>query len=266
MGCRGGGGYAVAKVVTAAGSRRPGAQMRLARPGADLAQRARRRRLVRVLELAVVVLVIATGARVLVGLATVGSRDEQRRYPLSGGRLVIEVRGGGALRVTPGPAGVVEVDRHLSYAPPAPRASQSLEGDRLRLRLDCGNVQLVRCEARYAVRVPSTVSLRVDAPASGQVRLRAPSGTIDATGLRSADVEASAGQAVRLGFATAPRRVVARAGDAQAAVTVPAGSGPYRVEARSEPGRTTVAVRSDPAANSTITASSDNGHVVVREA
>jgi hypothetical protein len=264
--------------------------MRLARPGADLAQRARRRRLVRVLELAVVLLVIATGARVLVGLATVGSRDEQRRYPLSGGRLVIEVRGGGALRVTPGPAGVVEVDRHLSYAPPAPRASQSLEGDRLRLRLDCGNVQLVRCEARYAVRVPSTVSLRVDAPssglrvegiagdldlaaekvtldgASGQVRLRAPSGTIDATGLRSADVEASAGQAVRLGFATAPRRVVARAGDAQAAVTVPAGSGPYRVEARSEPGRTTVAVRSDPAASSTITASSDNGHVVVREA
>src|SRR6266542_1303226 len=258
MGCRGGGGYAVAKVVTAASSRRPGAQMRLARPGADLAQRARRRRLVRVLELAVVLLVIATG--------------------------------GGALRVTPGPAGVVEVDRHLSYAPPAPRASQSLEGDRLRLRLDCGNVQLVRCEARYAVRVPSTVSLRVDAPssglrvegiagdldlaaenvtldgASGQVRLRAPSGTIDATGLRSADVEASAGQAVRLGFATAPRRVVARAGDAQAAVTVPAGSGPYRVEARSEPGRTTVAVRSDPAANSTITASSDNGHVVVREA
>src|SRR6266508_2437152 len=243
MGCRGGGGYAVAKVVTAASSRRPGAQMRLARPGADLAQRARRRRLVRVLELAVVVLVIATGARVLVGLATVGSRDEQRRYPLSGGRLVIEVRGGGALRVTPGPAGVVEVDRHLSYAPPGGLRVEGIAGD---LDLAAENVTLDG--------------------ASGQVRLRAPSGTIDATGLRSADVEASAGQAVRLGFATAPRRVVARAGDAQAAVTVPAGSGPYRVEARSEPGRTTVAVRSDPAANSTITASSDNGHVVVREA
>jgi hypothetical protein len=86
----------------------------------------------------------------------------------------------------------------------------------------------------YAV---AKVNVTLDG-ASGQVRLRAPSGTIDATGLRSADVEA----------------------------TVPAGSGPYRVEARSEPGRTTVAVRSDPAASSTITASSDNGHVVVREA
>lgn len=207
------------------------------------------------------------------------SRDDQRAFPFTGERLVIDNHGAD-LRLVAGGADAVEVERSLTgKATVDGNASWSLEGGTLRLRVecsgfvpDCGGRHLVRVPAALAVEVTSdsavravglggdltaTVAgswLRVEEP-TGRLRLRAES-TVEVTGARSADVTArSTGLDVSLAFAGPPARVEARA-EGSVTVTLPGGPETYRVEA--SPSR--VALHSDPASRRVVTAVAGDGH------
>ena len=164
------------------------------------------------------------------------------------------------------------------------------------VRTRCGGperVLLVDCSADLRLVVPADVQVLVradvdgvrleglDGPlraesSAGSVRLVDVGGPVVASSsaggvrgerLRSTDVEAeSSAGAVRLGFDVPPRQV--RAGSSAGAVEVvlPAGSGPYAVDASSSAGSTDVDVPTDPSAERRVEARSSAGSVVVREA
>jgi hypothetical protein len=125
------------------------------------------------------VLMAATGARLLIGLATLSDDHDHASYPLAGRRLVIE--GGGStssLRIVAGQAGRVEVDRAVFHDLQRPKLNQRMEGARLVLGARCPNFVVVRCEARYDLRVPAGIDLQVRTD-SGEVRVSGVQGSID---------------------------------------------------------------------------------------
>ncbi|MEP6461891.1 MAG: DUF4097 family beta strand repeat-containing protein [Frankiaceae bacterium] len=101
---------------------------------------------------------------------------------------------------------------------------------------------------------------------SGAQDLHSSAGAVRGEDLRSTVVRAdsSAGR-VQLAFRTQPTTVSARSSAGGVQVTVPPGSGPYRVDADSSAGSTHVTVRTDPAAPPKITARSSAGGVRVAE-
>ena len=90
------------------------------------------RRVLGIVGAVLAVAVAAIGARMLVGVATLGDDHAHTSYPLSGRRLLIEGSGStGTLRITAGQPGRVEVDRVVYHDLQRPRLTQRLDGDRL---------------------------------------------------------------------------------------------------------------------------------------
>jgi len=238
--------------------------------------------------------VVATGARMLVGAATLVEDHAHSSYPLPRARLVIE--GGGStsgLRISAGAPGRVEVDRVVHHDLVRPAVTERLDGDRLVLGVRCPNFIVVRCDASYELRVPASIDLQVTNPSgdvrvtgvtgsidlrsdsgditlqggSGMARLRSDDGVIRASGLRATDVEASSDSGrIAIDLAVVPRRVVARSNDGNVQVVVPNGPQAYRLETSTNDGRVSTGLPTDPASPMRITATSDSGDVVVRRA
>ena len=252
----------------------------------------RRRGLGRVLGILGIVLAVAvaaTGARVLVGLATLAESHDHASFGFAGGRLVVDADGS-SLRISPGAHNTVEVDRAIYHDVQRPRLAERLDGDRLLLRSNCPTFIVVRCESRYELRVPPSVDLQVIDTvgtvrvsgmlgavdirsddsiavdgARGTVLLRSDYGSIRASGLRATEVRARTGSGrVSLRLAGAPRLVSARSDDADVLVVVPRGQEVYHVDASSTDGRTTNDLRTDPASPLRITATSGSGDVALR--
>jgi Putative adhesin len=252
------------------------------------------RRLVAIFRAVLAVLAAATGARLLIGLATLSDEHAHSGYPLSGRRLVIEGAGStGALRISAGQPGRVEVDRVVHHDLQRPQVTQRLDGDRLVLGVRCPTFIVVRCDASYDLRVPAAIDIRVRNPSgdirlsgvqgavdlrsdsgsitvqggSGTARLHSGDGTIRAGGLRAGDVDASSDSGrIAIELAVVPRQVVARSGDGNVQVVVPAGPQAYRVDARSTDGKVTTVLPTDPDSPVRITAASSSGDVVLRRA
>lgn len=233
--------------------------------------------------------VAATGARTLVGLATLAESHDHASFGFTGKLLVVDADGS-SLRISPGPPNTVEVDRAVYHDVQRPRLTENLDGKRLLLRTKCPNFVVVRCEGRYQVRVPPNVDLQVvnnsgtvrvsgmlgavdircdDSitldGAGGKVRLRSSYGSIRAGGLRATEVDARSGSGrVSLQLAIPPSLVNARSDDADVLVVVPKGPAIYHVDASSTDGRTTNDLRTDPASPLRITATSGSGDVILR--
>jgi hypothetical protein len=125
------------------------------------------------------VLLAATGARLLIGLATLDHDHDHASHPFSGRRLVIEGTGSTSrLRITAGQPGRVEVDREVFHDLQRPQLNQRMESDRLVLGARCPNFVVVRCEARYDLRVPAGIDLQVRTD-SGDVAVSGVQGSID---------------------------------------------------------------------------------------
>ncbi|MEW9547036.1 DUF4097 family beta strand repeat-containing protein [Nonomuraea sp. NPDC050783] len=208
-----------------------------------------------------------------------------RSFPAAGADLKI-VSSLGGVRVLPGTAGAVQVERWVrGKAADEGNATWSLNDGVLRLGADCG-VVFGDCGARYHVKVPPGVHVSVEAPdgvilkdlaqdvdavsrerievsgASGRLRLRS-DGPITGTGLRSAAVRCRTQDgSIDLAFATAPADLDLQSTDGRVTATVPKGA--YRVTARSQDGSVTSAVKDDPRAAATIVARSGTGDVRVR--
>ncbi|MFI7441280.1 hypothetical protein [Nonomuraea indica] len=206
-----------------------------------------------------------------------------RTFPHPGTQVTITSAVGG-LRLVPGVAGEVRVDRWLrGKAAGDGRASWSFDGGALRLSADC-TIVFGDCGARYHVRVPPGVRVvvrsaedgvvvrdlaqDVEVTSPGPIRVYGTSGRLRLTGadsliagdrLRSADVEArTTTGTINLAFAAPPTRLEMRSGDGRVTATVP--DGPYRVTAESRNGRQRSQLRST-ASDRTIVARTGTGDI-----
>jgi hypothetical protein len=233
--------------------------------------------------------VAATGARMLVGLATLAETRDHQSFGFTGGRLVVDADGS-SLRISPGTPNTVEVDRSVHHDLQVPRLTERLDGNRLLLRAKCPNFVVVRCDGNYQLRVPPSVDLQVinnggavqvsgmlgavDIRSDdsitldggrGTVLLRSVDGPIRASGLRATEVRARTGDGrISLQLAVPPRLVSARSDDADVLVVVPSGPQLYHVDASSTDGTTSNGLRTDPASSLRITATSGSGDVTLR--
>jgi len=251
-------------------------------------------RLFRVLGALAALGVVVLGARAVVGAATLTDDHAHASYPLRGNRLVIDGNGStSSVRVTAGAPGRVEVDRTVFHDVQRPPVTQRMEGDHLQLALRCPNFMVVRCESRYELKVPPSVSLKIDVPdgeirvsgirgamdlrsdsgaitlqgGSGPTRLTSNDGAIRAGGLAATTVDAASDSGrITLDLTLVPQRVAASSRDGSVRVQVPVGPTAYDVRASSRDGRVTVAVPTADDSPRHITASSDSGGVVVRRA
>ncbi|MGV9304855.1 DUF4097 family beta strand repeat-containing protein [Nonomuraea sp. NPDC003727] len=189
-------------------------------------------------------------------------RHQATTFPHPGGTLTVKARVGD-LRVVPGDASGVKVDRWLQGSAGEPgKSTWALENGQLSLRTDC-TVFFATCGARYTVHLPPGVKLLVEGGdervtlsgldqdvtvattggdiladgLSGVLRLRTSEGLIRSRATRSADVRAhSRDGAVRVQFAAPPGRVDALSREGGVVVTVPEGE--YGITAESRNGRT----------------------------
>lgn len=219
----------------------------------------------------IIVTLFAFGGWGAIGFATLHRAEQHQHFAFTGSRIVVDSRNG-AIRVSAGQAGQVEVDTHLHYSQlQTPHPTARVEGDQLILT-DGPRGLTMYCDVGFDLRVPATVALQLNASngavsvsgVSGALQVRTSNGAVQAQDLRTTalDVTTSNG-AVTVSFLTTPSHVGIRTSNGRVQVTVPRGSGPYKLDVTTSNGSRTVAVPSDPAATSTITVHASNGSVRV---
>ncbi|MFI7642990.1 hypothetical protein [Nonomuraea sp. NPDC049400] len=228
---------------------------------------------------ALAVALAATGCAVDLEAEEVHSAQS---FALTGTALKIRSALGG-VRVLPGTAGRVEVERWVrGKAADDGNATWSLRDDTLRLGADCTMV-FGDCGARYHVKVPPGVRLSIDAAdgvilngltqevdvssrdriqvsgTTGKLRLRS-EGPVTGEGLKSPDVRCQTSDgAIDLTFAGQPTALDLRSQEGRVTATVPEAS--YAISARSKEGTERSELKHDAKSPNTITARSNSGDV-----
>ncbi|WP_344432256.1 DUF4097 family beta strand repeat-containing protein [Amycolatopsis minnesotensis] len=235
------------------------------------------------------VVLLAAGAASISACGTnTPPRDDEQTFDYSGSHLSIDatnfkvhlVRGDG-----PG----IHAKRHLTgMAAEAGNASWSVDGDALRLDAKCEGFA-PGCGASFEIAVPAKVSVSVRAEAgevtasdlpneldidntngkvrldntSGKLRIRGTAGELSANGLRSPDVETTSENGpIRLFFAAAPNRVVARSAHAAVTVGLPGDVG-YQIAATSDTDAAESKLPNDAGSPRRVEASNVNGGKVL---
>ncbi|MGV9326467.1 DUF4097 family beta strand repeat-containing protein [Streptosporangium sandarakinum] len=238
------------------------------------------------------IMAVAVAALAVAGLGGCGVEldakelHSARGFAFSGDALTIKSSLGG-LRILPGAAGSVQVERWVrGKAATEGNASWSLKGDTLRLGGNCVGV-FGDCGARYHVKVPPGVRLVVDGgndgvilnrlaqdvdvstsgpirvyETEGRLRLRGNDEVITGDRLRSANVRArtTAGN-ITLSFAAPPSKVDVLSIDGRVTATVPDGA--YGVTAKSTHGSGRSQLK-DTKSDKTIIAKSTSGNVLIK--
>ncbi len=197
----------------------------------------------------------------------------------------------GSLTVVGTDTDVVKVTARISDGLRSTSESQTVDGDRLKLRGSCPAFLSNFCNVDYTVEVPSRMLVRarldndglrlsgvtgdIDVRSSnggvtvrgsgeGTVLMRSDNGNVTGTDLRAGVVEAgSSNGEVSLGFVDAPRAVEATSDNGDVTVTLPDDASTYAVTTSSSDGSTAAPVRTDPGSSRRITAKSGNGDVLV---
>ncbi|MDP9867885.1 MULTISPECIES: DUF4097 family beta strand repeat-containing protein [Streptosporangium] len=226
------------------------------------------------------------------GLGSTGrERHDSREFPYSAAELVIRATGT-PVRLEPGVAGTLEVDRRLKgKAADEGNSSWTLKGGTLTVGAVCSGI-VIDCDAQYTVKVPPGVAVEVDGDddvsavrltralnatsrggdvrtdaVSGPMRLVSRSGKVTARRIGSSDVTArSSDGLVALYFTTVPSRVEAVSGSGTVDVVVPRTGDTYRVTVSSKDGRATSRVPRASTAPRSLNARSGEGDVRVRQA
>jgi DUF4097 and DUF4098 domain-containing protein YvlB len=183
--------------------------------------------------------------------------------------LVVGARAAG-VEITAG-AGPIQVTEVHRYSDSKPDTTHRVEGRTLRLtEAGCGDDN-IRCEVRYRIRMPGTVSTEITAQGgavsvtglAGNMRVTTEAGSVETKALTSDEVvvESSAG-AASLEFADAPALVRATTELGAVTVRVP-GDRAYAVTAGTKVGATEVSVRKDPASAHRIEIHTDVGAIQV---
>jgi Putative adhesin len=236
-------------------------------------------------------LVLAAAAASLSLAACAGSPSvhDQRAFSIGGTRLVIDDPSSD-LRVVPGNGPGIQVQRWLSGTAAKPgHSSWTLQGDTLRLGIDCSGL-VFSCGSRFEVAVPPATRITVNSgsntvtissmPAavtvngnegdvhvtgmSGPLQVSTGSGNITATALRSSAVRATTNQgSADISFAAAPRSVTVTCSAGNVTVRVPTAGRRYRVLVSSGTGNASSKVPDDPRAASVVRVSSEDGDATV---
>jgi hypothetical protein len=226
----------------------------------------------------------------MVGFMAHTSEHHEETYPWHGGEISMDVSSG-SVHVVVGDSASVGVSYTEHYQLKKPTASVSPSDAGLQIKARCpsgifGN----NCEVNYVLTVPSSAKMTIHTgdggvhvadvagaltlstgdggisldDVSGDVQARTGDGGVHGTGLRSGALQVHTGDGgIDLEWASAPTTVAVTSGDGGVHVTVPKGSGPYRVDASSGDGRRDVSVPTDPSARSSITVHTGDGGITV---
>jgi hypothetical protein len=220
---------------------------------------------------------------------------EHLAFPAEGIRMVEVHSADGEVRIVGGEGSddgedEITVTAHISEGLRSTGHTERIEGDRLVLEATCPLFFTSFCTVDYTVEVPSDVDVlvRSDRGATiegidgevdvesdqggidlarlrGPVRADADQGSVRASGLRSTDVVASSDQGeVFLRFLDVPRRVVAESDQGDVEVVVPEGDEFYALTTDTDQGEVRRDVRADPRSDRSITATTDQGDVILR--
>jgi hypothetical protein len=196
------------------------------------------------------------GGVVTLDLVTNQSHHTSRQFTGTVNVLDVDMSSG-SLRVigTNDPVVTVDVTTHGGLQ--SADHSETIDGDHLRLRSDCGVAVLSpSCGIDFVVHVPQHASLVA----------RGDGVSIDLTGLSGdADVSINGGD-VDMQFASSPHTVKARVNGGRVDVELPHDRTDYHVKARAEGGSTHVDVRTDPASDRLIDVKASGGSIDVRYA
>lgn len=235
------------------------------------------------------VLTAAAMSLFLTACASSSSAHDQRAFSVGGTRLVIDDTSSG-LRVVPGNSPDIQVQRWLSGTAANPgHSSWTLQGDTLRLGIDCSGL-VFNCGSRFEVAVPPGMEITVNsgsntvtlsslsAPVtvngsqggvnisgmSGPLQVSTGSGSITATALRSSVVQVTTNQGnADISFAGAPRSVIVKCGAGNATVRVPTAGHRYHVLVSGGTGNASSKVPDDPQAGRVVQVSSGSHDATV---
>lgn len=180
----------------------------------------------------------------------------------------------GTVRVRADDVAEVTVTARVSEGLRATGVTRVLEGNRLVLRSSCPNVGGTWCSVDWDVVVPigTDLTLRSDGDrgavtgAFGAVDLRSEDDGVTFDGVARSVVAMSEHGNVSVRLAEPPDSVRAISDHGNVNVVVPDIADGYRVDVRSDEGRTEIGVRTDPNAARTIEARSEHGKVSVTAA
>ncbi len=199
---------------------------------------------------------VMAGGVVVLDLVTDQSHHSSRQF--AGTVNVVDVdMSSGSLRVigTNDPVVTVDVTTHGGLR--SADHSETVDGDHLRLRSDCGlDVLAPSCGVDFVVHVPRHVSLVAQGDGV----------SVDLSGISGdADVSINGGDA-HLQFVSSPHTVKARVNGGKIDVALPDDRTEYHVKARAEGGSTHVDVRTDPSADQLIDVKASGGSINVKYA
>jgi hypothetical protein len=197
---------------------------------------------------------------------------------------------GGAVQVTAGGTGGVQVTETLHYGENKPTVEQSTTGSTLSLSVPyCGKAQN-RCSVDFRITVPAAISAnltsgggditvfglsgRVEAGAaggsltarnlSGTLTANTGGGAIDAADLTSTDVSVNtAGGPTSLTFTKAPTRINALTGGGNLTLQLPAVM--YALHLGTGGGTEAIGIPNDPSSSRTVTASTAGGNLTIKQ-
>ncbi|GAB2829162.1 DUF4097 family beta strand repeat-containing protein [Streptomyces chlorus] len=239
--------------------------------------------------------VVLVGGLTACGASAADDTDPDRRsFDLPGSTLTVD-SGDSALEIIAAdrtPSGKVEVTRWFQGTVALgtdPKATWSLEGDRLKLRIKCSGI-VANCSAKHRIEVPRGVAVKVE-EGDGSVRargfrdalnIRTGDGSIhvtDTTGpltLRTGDgsvraevasrtVRARTGDgSIRLELSAVPDLVESRSGDGSVTVELPRAT--YRVTSGTGDGAEKVSVPRDDTSSHVVDVRTGDGSLTVRTA
>ena len=197
---------------------------------------------------------VMAGGVVALDLVTDQSHHSSRRFAGTVNVLDVDMSSG-SLRVigTDDPVVTVDVTTHGGLQ--SADHSETVDGDHLRLRSDCGlSVLSPSCGVDFVVHVPQHASLVAHGDGVS-INLTGTSG--------DADVSINGGD-VDMQFASSPHTVKARVSGGTVDVALPDDRTDYHVKASADGGSTHVDVRTDPSSDRLIDVKASGGSINVR--
>ncbi|MFF7246406.1 DUF4097 family beta strand repeat-containing protein [Embleya sp. NPDC008237] len=213
-------------------------------------------------------------------------------FTIGSANLVIDTDNGG-VTLERGEPGKITVDRRITDSVNGPDPSWTLEGNRLKLRLNCPSFMGVACGGSYKIKIPLDIPLKVSTD----------NGSINASGLRQdmefatnnghIDIDDSAGNlslstdnggigvsrvsadrvsvqtdngGVRLRFDTPPTNVKVRTDNGGVRISVPDDENSYRVSTATDNGGVRNEIGNDTRSNRVIDVRTDNGGIDMNRA
>lgn len=241
---------------------------------------------------AVLVALVGTAGIVAVALATYFPTEDRFTLAPPGAIRSVEVDVEvGRVTVVPAATAAIAVDRDRRYLGSAPRSTETVVDDVLRIQAGCPTIVTFGCKVDYHLQVPAGVAVRIrsdrgsvsiaditgmvdiDTKAGGvrltgtrgPVRVNTSAGNVDGVDLAASflDATTSAGR-IRLSLAEPPGRLGLRTGAGNIDLALPAAAGGYRVDADAGAGRVDVAVEENEGGSRTVVARSGAGNIAIR--